>query len=43
VHAGLVPGVPRDLGGRVSGGIKRSGGQTGRQFLDVDATLPLFR
>jgi hypothetical protein len=43
VNAGLAPGVPRDRGGRVSGGIKCVGGWTGPQFLNVDATPPLPR
>jgi hypothetical protein len=41
VNAGLAPGVPRDRGGRVSGGSKCVGGWTGPQFLNVDATPPL--
>jgi hypothetical protein len=42
VNVGLVPGVPRDRGGQISGGIKCGGGWTGPQFLNVDATPPLF-
>jgi hypothetical protein len=42
VNAGLASGVPRDRGGRVSGGIKCIGGWTGPQFLNVDAMPLLF-
>ena len=43
VNAGIAPGVPRDRGGRVYGGIKCVGGWTGPQFLNVDAPPPRFR
>jgi hypothetical protein len=43
VNAGLAPGVPRDRGGRVSGGIKCVGGRTVPQFLNIDAPPPCFR
>jgi hypothetical protein len=43
VNAGLVPRVPQDRGGWVSGGIKCDGGWAGPQFLNVNAMPPLFR